>query len=130
MDYNHYERMVRDFCECRGAPQAAGEAIESRHLEIDGHLVGLVPREGAGLDIFIEMGHTWPGDDAPLYERLLRFNLDAGPQLVGFFGLHPSGSHVAYRMRVAGGLSGTELSDLLHDQLPAAVRAYHQICNA
>lgn len=127
MDAFAYEDLIRQLCEAHGSPEAAEGAIACWHIELEGRLVGLIPGVETGLDVFIEMDQTYPDRDQTLYEKILCANIASGPELMGFFGLHPEGSRVAYRMRLQGDLSGEKLSALLLSQMQTAVQAYRSL---
>lgn len=127
MDALTYESLIRQFCEAHGSPEAADGAIACQHIEVEGRLVGLIPRPDSGLDVFVEMEQTYPDSDHSLYVKVLRANISSGSELIGFFGLHPEGGRIAYRMRLAGDLSGEDLSALLQSQMQTAVQAYHSL---
>jgi hypothetical protein len=127
MDTAAYESLIRQLCDAHGSPDATNGVIACKHIEIEGHLVGLIPREDSGLDVFIEMEQTYPDRDQSLYEKILRGNVSSGPDLIGFFGLHPEGNRVVYRMRLADNLSGEELSTALLGQIGAASQALQAI---
>jgi hypothetical protein len=127
MDTAAYENLIRQLCEAHGSPEVTGGVIACNHIEIEGRLVGLFPRDDSGLDVFVEMEQTYPDRDQYLYEKILRGNVSSGPDLIGFFGLHPEGNRVVYRMRLADNLSGEELSGALLSQIEAASQALQAI---
>lgn len=127
MDAAAYESLIRQLCEAHGSPDATMGAITCKHIEIEGRLIGLIPREDSGLDVFIEMEQTYPDRDRSLYEKILRGNISSGADLMGFFGLHPEGNRVVYRMRLADDLSGEELSAALLGQIGVASQALQTI---
>ncbi|MDF2467354.1 MAG: Tir chaperone protein (CesT) family [Ramlibacter sp.] len=127
MDTAAYENLIRQLCEAHGSPDATNGVIACKHLEVEGRLVGLIPRDDSGLDVFIELQQTYPDRDHSLYEKILRGNISAGSDLMGFFGLHPEGIRVVYRMRLPDDLSGEELSALLLGQIQAASQALQTI---
>lgn len=127
METAAYENLIRQLCELHGSPDATDGAIGCKHIELGGRLIGLIPREHSGLDVFIEMEQTYPDRDHSLYQKILRGNISAGADLMGFFGLHPEGDRIAYRMRLPGDISGEELSALLIDQTQAAEQALQTI---
>lgn len=127
MDTAAYESLISQLCEAHGSPGATSGVIACQHLEIEGRLVGLIPQEGFGLDVFIEMEQTYPDRDRSLYEKILRGNISLGADLIGFFGLHPEGNRVVYRMRLPADLTGEELSAALLGQMAAASQALQTI---
>lgn len=127
METAAYENLIRQLCEAHGSPDATVGVIACKHMELDGRLIGLIPREDSGLDVFIDMEQTYPDRDQFLYQKILRGNISSGADLMGFFGLHPEGDRIAYRIRLPTDISGEELSALLIGQIQAAQQALQTI---
>ena len=117
-----YAEVVREFCAALGIGTWQ-EVLASRHVELEGRLVGLVPPANDDeplLSVFIELGATYPDRDGAVYERLLAANMEGGLAMRGHYAIHPQGRQAVYCMRFPlGGIQGADLALIVMSELQA-----------
>lgn len=65
------------------------------HFEVDGTIVGLIPKGDSGLVVYVDLGHQ-PGNEI----QLLEYNARANDEVSGCFVVVPNSGKVAYRFDV------------------------------
>jgi hypothetical protein len=127
-----YERIVKDLCLAAGLGDEYREVVAGGHIEVDGHVVGLIHDEedvhSDQLSIYIELDAVVPASNQNLYLRLLHANVLRRPALPGHFGVHPETGNATYCLHMDAGpeLGGRALADLLHEQVSGAAWVLEQ----
>jgi hypothetical protein len=131
MNSSRYESLVKDLCQVAGLDDYHA-VVDSRHIEVDGHVVGLIHDEddlhSNELSIYVELDTVVPMSGPDLYLRLLQANVERRRGLRGHFGVHPETGHATYCLQVEAGpeLEGAVLVDLLHAQVCGAASVLEQ----
>lgn len=95
MQENQYVRLIEEMCAQVGIDNAA-EVTRSRHVMVDGTVVGLglPPDDGEGVPLLFDLG-VMPHDG--IERKLLQINAAAEMQHGECFAMHPQTGSIVYR---------------------------------